>query len=484
MVYVGFYKKLPIFDDPGNRVLMKERLRDRLKHYPNVKRRAKRLLAILPLSMRLGKEFWAWYAFFEESERWSTDQIVSYQMDRLRALLMELTQRSPFYQQRLSGVDIRGLETLEQFQAQVGSLSRSEFREHYADMRSLISGKQRLAKVQTSGTTGMALQFHHHLKDNAREWAAICHQWKRVGYLPGKSRRAEFRGLTASGELVEVFPHENMIRCSIMNLKTQHVRHYAEQIRKHDIDFYHGYPSAFYLLAKEIKNSSIDFPEPKAILMASEMVYDWQLLQIQEAFPNAKLFSHYGCAERTVLAAWCEHRREYHVLPQYSLVEVDPITKEIIGTNLFNSVNGFVRYHMTDTVLDVKYEPCPDCNRPYTPRLIKLGGRSEDYLYSPQNGWVPPAILTYPFKALGAIQETQLLQREENQVVVHYSLQPEADASMVKSDLEHIRAGMHRLFGEEMRFHFEQVERFQRGPTGKFTWVICDLEEVPRGSEY
>ena len=365
--------------------MIRERLRDTLKQYPNVKQIAKRLMALVPLSVRLGKEFWTWYAFFEESEQWSVDQLAAYQIDRLRTLLYELSQTSKFYQQRLSGVVIQHVDTLEQFQAQISTLSRSEFRNNYADIQSSLLEEQRVVKSQTSGTTGMALQFYHPAKDGAREWAAICHQWKRVGYIPGKSRRAEFRGLTAPGKLVEVYPNRNMIRCSILNLKNQHVCHNADEIRKHKIDFYHGYPSALYLLAKEVCNSGIDFPQPKAILLASEVVYDWQLIQIQTAFPNSKLFAHYGCAERTVLAGWCEHRQEYHVLPQYSLVEVDKATSEIIGTNLFNAVNGFVRYRMTDTVLEVKQEPCPDCGRSYIPRLVKLGGRSEDYLYSPQN---------------------------------------------------------------------------------------------------
>ena len=459
--------------------MIKERLRDTLNKYPNVKQTAKHLMALFPLSIRLGKEFWTWYAFFEESEKWSVDQLAAYQIDRLRRLLDELSQTSTFYQQRLSGVDIQHVDNLEKFRAQIPTLSRSEFRQNYCDIRSSLSGQQRLVKSQTSGTTGMALQFYRTAKDDAREWAAICYQWKRVGYMPGKSHRAEFRWLTAPDRLVETFPAENMIRCSMLNLNKRHVRHYGDEIRKHKIDFYHGYPSALYLLAKEICSAGIDFPQPKAILLASEMVYGWQLFQIQTAFPNSKLFAHYGCAERTVLAGWCEHRQEYHVLPQYSLVEVDNATNEIIGTNLFNTVNGFVRYRMTDNVLEAKQEPCPDCGRPYTPRLIKLGGRSGDYLFSLQNGWIPPAVITIPMKVLQAIQETQFFQTERDEVVIRYTVRPQTDVSKVMNDLGQIQAGMHRLFGNETKIRFERIDDFPRGPTGKFKWIICELDETP-----
>ncbi len=36
----------------------------------------------------------------------------------------------------------------------------------------------------------------------------------------------------------------------------------------------------------------IEFPQPKAVLLASEIVYDWQVDRIIEAFPKAKIFSH------------------------------------------------------------------------------------------------------------------------------------------------------------------------------------------------
>lgn len=456
----------------------KEVLRDLLDQYPVVKRTAERLIATVPLSIRLGKRFWYWYAFLEESEQWSMSEMSQYQMNRLRTLLGELVQVSQFYRERLAGVDIQSLDTLQEFQTQVPALSRKQFRENYSNILSSSWEQQRVARSQTSGTTGTALQFYHLRRDSAREWAAICHQWKRVGYVPGKSQRAEFRGLTRHGELVEIFPHQKMIRCSILHLRSEHIRYYADQIAKYGIDFYHGYPSAFALLAREICQIGIPFPEPKVILLASEVVYEWQLAQIRQAFPNAKLFAHYGCAERTVLAGWCEHRQEYHVLPQYALVQVDKTTSEIIGTNLYNTVNGFVRYRMTDAALQVEHQPCPDCGRSYVPRLLQLGGRKEDYLYSPQRGWIPPAIITYPLKSLHAIRELQFLQKEKDEVIIRYTVQTRANAASIKADLEQIQVGMYRLCGSETKFCYERVDDFPRGPTGKFKWVICELDEI------
>ena len=450
-------------------------LKETLRRYPSIEKNALRLLGCVPSSIRLGNDFWRWYSFFEESEQWSSDQLNVYQTDCLGKLLDELSQTSTFYRKQLSGMDPQRPVTVKEFQTKVRTLSRDEFKTNYPDILSSTAGKRRKVEARTSGTTGMALQFYHPSEDRMRESAAIHHQWKRVGYVPGRSRRAEFRGLTTSGKIVETYPHLHMIRCSILNLKREHLCHYADSIRKYKVNFYHGYPSVFYLMTKEICNSGIDFPQPEALLLASETVYDFQLVQIRTAFPKAKIFAHYGCAEHTVMAGWCEYRQEYHVLPQYSLVEVDEETSEVIGTNFFNSINGFVRYRMTDTVLEFDKEPCPSCGRPYAPRFIRLGGRLEEYLFSPKNGWIPPAIVTYPLKELKTVREIQFVQTERKTITVNYTARANTDIS-VATELSHLEADLRFLFGEDMIFHFERVDDFSRSPAGKFKWIICELE--------
>lgn len=454
-----------------------ELLRFLAEKYPRIKRLADHLISTVPYSLRLGSSFWRWYAFLAESEKWSRDQLNEYQLKRLRHLLSRLHDESEFYHSRLAGLNIARLNSLEEFQTNIALLTRDEFRANYECIKAAHSRPKDLVPCSTSGTTGNALQFYHSASDSAREWASICHQWRRVGFDPAKSRRAEFRGLTSGGCLVETFARLNMIRCSILHLRREHLPTYANAILKHQIEFYHGYPSALYLLAREILKSGFRFPQPKAILLASEAVHSFQLARIESAFPKAGIYAHYGCAERTVLAGWCEHRREYHVLPQYAFVEIDKGSHEVIGTNLYNTINGFVRYRMTDTVLQHTPEPCPACGRPYG-RLFELGGRREEYLYSPEHGWIPPAILTYPFKALKAIHEIQLVQSEPRSIRIRYTASADSVA-LLPLEREQVEASLRQLVGREMILMWERVEEFARGPTGKFKWIVSSLLEQP-----
>jgi phenylacetate-CoA ligase len=450
-------------------------LKELLDSYPRAKQLARRLTAVVPLSLRLGSDFWHWYAFFEESQHWTVDQLRDFQLQRVRQLLKELTRTSRFYLDQLSDVNIDNIRSLDDYALRVPHLTRHDYRRNYSQLLSSSWQTQKPVRAQTSGTTGAPLQFYHSAKDWPRELAAICHQWKRVGYDPAKSKLAQFRGLTSPGRLIDIYPEQNTLRCSILHMKPEHVRFYADAIRKHRIEFYHVYPSALYLLSDAIRTSGVVFPQPKAILMASETVYEWQLARIQSIFPEAKLFSHYGCAERTVLAGWCEFRQEYHVLPQYALVEVDSVNSEVIGTNLFNTINGFVRYRMTDTVLQAAIDKCPDCGRPYLPRLLELGGRIEDYLFSPEKGWISPAIVTYPFKSLKTVQETQLLQKDKRHVTIRYSVNSAANQPDLENDLLQIADGMHHLMGKDVAIEFDRVEEFPRTASGKFKWIVSEV---------
>lgn len=268
-----------------------------------------------------------------------------------------------------------------------------------------------------------------------------------------------------------------MIRCSILHLDKTYISYYADQIRRYNVTYLHGYPSALYLLARCIKESGILFPRIKGLLLASEMIYEWQLDVLRDVFPEARIFAHYGCAERTVLAGWCEYQKVYHVLPQYSLVEIDPETNEVIGTNLFNIVNGFIRYRMTDVVLEPSWDRCRDCQRPYLPRFKTVGGRMGDFLYSRERGWIAPAIVTYPFKGLKAIIETQISQSTPEEIIIRFVAKAGMPDEVIERDQKHICEGMVHLLGKDMKLRFVRVDAIPKDETRKFKWIVSDLAQ-------
>ncbi|HOW96664.1 MAG TPA: hypothetical protein P5567_08965 [Kiritimatiellia bacterium] len=445
-----------------------------MKGSPAVREFLSRLYSLVPARRRWPAAFWKWYAFYEDAETWPVERMEAYQLERIRRLLSSARAGSPFYAEKLKDVRPDDIRSLADFSAAVPATTRRELRENMDRWPC----RDRAAKAErgcTSGTTGMALQFLHPPGDRWREWASICHQWKRVGYDPAHSVRATFRGLTLDPAGVDRRPHSNTVRFAILGFDRARLERYAAEIRRCRAEFFHGYPSALSLLASTIRHEALDFPQPRAILLASEVVYDWQLAAIREAFPDARLFAHYGCAERAILAGWCERRPAYHVLSPYGFLEVSPDTGEVMATNLHNDVSPFIRYRMTDTVRGVSADACPDCRRPYRPLVEELVGRQEDYVYSPARGWIGPAIITYPFKGLKAIRETRIVQTAPGELVLQFTSAPGAATEDLRREQEHLRHGMHKLLGEEMRVSFEACRDLERDRSGKFKWIVSRL---------
>lgn len=448
---------------------MRKKIEARLRAIPGLESAVRHLKAAVPYQYRLGRHFFEWYQRFEEAESWSAERTADYRRELLVRLLQNLKDHHPTYREILRGHE--PAQAADNLAFVFPVLTRSGFRA--TPSRPELAS--RVSPASTSGTTGNALQFFHDAEDNQREWAAICHQWRRIGFDPVVSRRAEFRGLVPAGQLVQKFPEYNMLRCSILDLGRDSVRHYASVCRDNRIEFLHGYPSALDLLARTCLKEGIRFEGIRGIMLASEMVYPHQIEMIEQAFPAARLIAHYGNAERVALGAWCETERTYHMLPLYSMIEVQD-DGCLVGTNLFNAVNPFIRYQMSDRVTPAKSNVCAACGRYADPLVLTVDGRAEDYLYSPVRGWIPPAIITYPLKNLQVVREIQLVQREEDSVELRYCTEGDLDE---RSEIADIAAGLERIL-TGVTIVPVRYESLNRGGSGKFRWLVSELEQDVR----
>src|SRR5689334_13155279 len=109
---------------------------DLVKQFPRVEKLARQLVSLYPLSARLGPSFWKWYAFLQESETWSVDQLRAYQLEQLRRLLPRLMRTSPFYRDRLASVKVEGLNDLGAWQRNTPELTRQQVAANYHEIRS------------------------------------------------------------------------------------------------------------------------------------------------------------------------------------------------------------------------------------------------------------------------------------------------------------------------------------------------------------
>lgn len=451
-------------------------LRRLVKRLPSlVKQGLKYAYGAIPPRIRYGKVFWETYNFLQESQWWSRERLEEYQMKQLSKLLHHAYKNVPYYRRVF---DERGLKPkdIQDFSdlRKLPCLDKNTLRLHAQHIAAENVDLGKLPMSHTSGTTGKPLQFYEDTFTSQRERAFIYHQWSRVGYKPGDAR-VELRGAVNRRNPVYYDPGFKILRLSPLVDSKETASYYLKRMKSFRAKFLHGYPGAIASFAYAIKGYGLTVPfKLKAVLFASEAIYEWERELVQEVF-NCRVFSHYGMAEKVVLAAECERSHQYHCLPQYGITEIGPDTHEIIGTGFLNYVNPFIRYRTTDVALMPISSGCEQCGRNYYPVFTKVEGRLEDFIVTPQGALIAPAVITHPFKDLKTIKDTQVVQESPNRVILRAVPWDEGNLQLFEAEVSKLCQDLGEILGADMQVKGEMTGEIERPSSGKFKWIRSDV---------
>lgn len=454
-------------------------LREMVKRLPYpVTQGIKYAYGAVPPRVRYGRVFWDTYNFLQESQWWSRERLEEYQMQQLSRLLHHAYENVPYYRRIFDerGLKPRDIQSFDDLK-KLPYLTKDTLRARAKDLLARNFNPSHLTMSHTSGTTGKPLQFFEDPLTSEKEWAFICHQWSRVGYKPG-DLRVELRGPVNRGKPVGYDPASKVLRLSPLIESKERVAYYLEKMQCVGAKFLHGYPGAIASFAFSIRKYGLAVPFAlKAVLFASEAVYPWQRELVQEVF-QCRVFSHYGMAEKVVLASECEHSSKYHCIPQYGVTEIDPVTREIIGTGFLNYATPFIRYRTTD----IASEPltaipfaCEKCGRSCYPVFTNVEGRLEDFIVTPEGALISPAVITHPFKDLTTIKDTQVVQEDLNLIVVRVVPWEAGDSKAMQTELGQLRRDLQAMLGETVQVRWEIVDEVERSGSGKFKWIVSQV---------
>jgi phenylacetate-CoA ligase len=268
----------------------------------------------------------------------------------------------------------------------------------------------------------------------------------------------------------------NQLLLSNFHLSPGNMPAYFEEMRRFRPVVLDGYPSSVYVLAKTLLNRQERLPL-KAVLTSSETLYDFQREAIEQAF-ECPVFDYYGAAERVIFTAECEQHEGHHVFPEYGITEIldeerNPVVGNIegslAGTSLHNFGMPLLRY-ITNDRCTFKPGKCT-CGRRF-PLLEDVTTKAEDLLRLRDGRLISPSVLTHPFKPLNAIDGSQVVQRSLDQLTIR--LIPREDFKPAHAD-QLIRDLRARL-GQDMEIQIEYVRELPRTRSGKFKWVVSDIE--------
>ena len=336
-------------------------------------------------------------------------------------------------------------------------------------------------KIKTSGTTGVNFEFFYPQGLDAMESAFVTTGWSRVGWKENM-RQATLRGRFVGDEETPFtyVPENNELLLSTFILsqkrgEEQIFDRYLKALKRYGPEVLYAYPSSLHMLCDILEETGkIGDLNFKIILIASENVYDWLIEEAQTVFPGARIFAWYGQTEMVVLAAWCEHTRQYHVCPYYGYTELldsenlearEGEEAEIIGTDFHNHITPFLRYRTGDIAIKGKLG-CPSCGRQY--RLIdRIIGRSHEAVVSKTGQFVTISFCAGIYKIIGNVYQFRFYQDTPGIVVFRFI----PKTAFSRDNEIHIRRELERRLGPDVELIMEQVDNIRRTPHGKHTYL-------------
>ena len=219
----------------------------------------------------------------------------------------------------------------------------------------------------------------------------------------------------------------------------------------------------------------------KAILCGSENL-SFKTKQLFETVFKTRVYSWYGHTEQGVLAGACEYSDEYHVFPEYGILELinennkiitsKNSTGEAVTTGLNNFIMPLIRFKTGD-ILTMESGFC-ECGREYD--LIKnVEGRKNQYIVLKDNSTIPLTSLVGAVRRLEdfpSIIRFQFIQEEPGKVFLKIM----GDKNKIERETNHLIHGIYKILGNQLAVDITYVDYISLTKRGKHRRLIQKLK--------
>ena len=428
--------------------------------------------------------YWHWLRFgpgysshvrdYAERENYSEAEWKKWQQQRLAEILKTAATRVPYYRSAW-----RGDETRAALAGNLQGLPLLDKEPIRAQPLAFLSEGVRSwpqFTYHTSGSTGTPVRTIWKIQEIRNSLAlreVRSARWAGVSF--------EMPRATFSGRMVEPDPLSNgpfhrynvaerQVYFSPFHLRPDTARHYADALRKHNVQWMTGYAVSHYLLAKLIVDQGIQAPKIRAVITTSEKLTPSMRDVIERAY-QTRVYEEYSTVESALFASECQHGR-LHLSPDVAVVEIlrpdgtpcDPGEPgEVVTTSLIRDYQLFIRYRLGD-VASWDPEPCP-CGRAM-PILKEVVGRLEDVVVGPDGR------LMVRFHGIFVdqphIREGQIIQEE----IDHIRVKVVPADGFGEADVRDVVQRVQQRLTSSVRVEVETVSSIPRSKAGKFQAVI------------
>jgi len=368
-----------------------------------------------------------------------------YAQERFRRIVKLAANNHPFYQQRLNGLD-----------SPIPLLTRNEILD---DNKLLLNGYPVTAR--TSGSTGVPVQLSWsderlrlEKKIVARyiSWLGGELKCSRIIHLGDGKKGKGCLDVTSSVEQQVQFIQDRFQRLTAIAVTT--------------------YPTNAENLSRWVIDQGIDMSFIKRFGCYGEVFESYQEALINQAFPNAKVWTTYSSMELGLIAGRCPYEPDFHHIFAGKLgVEViDEAGKScknnevgrLVITDYFNSRSPFIRYEIGD--LAAKGE-CP-CGKINLPSLSFIGGKVRGSLTNRDGVKVQFNYLSNMLRDLPDMRQCQVIQHEIERFEVRYVTALEGQNEKVFCN--NVTNVFNDYFDYSPTIKFTKEQELKREVNGKF----------------
>lgn len=409
-------------------------------------------------------------------EKWTSEQIDGFQLERLKKILDHAYRHIPFYRElwKESGVsplDIKGLTDLQFLpKTQKSQLVHAgdTALDQTVDKRKFMSGR-------SSGSTGEPFVYYKTKSHHSWFIAGAFLGWSWAGWEIGDPWiRLQHRGkLGFSKRLEDKF--FNCLYMPVDKIDDAFLHSFMKKAVRFRPVMLRGYAGGLYLLADFLlRNPQLSF-RPQVVVSTGDTLYPHYRETIQAAF-QTRIFDMYG-GEGTAIANQCPYGA-YHLLPS-TYVEFEPEGTEtsdglfcrVLITSLTNSAMPMIRYDIGDIAIPGQGS-CP-CGRHWK-WMKKIIGREVDIIVTKSGRRLLFHLFEVIFQKIDGIEQFQIVQDKIDRITIRLAVN---NRYRRESDQNKMSAEISVLCGNEMDIRFEYPEVIPVPPSGKRRYIISAVRE-------
>jgi len=416
---------------------------------------------------------------------WDRERILDLQWRKFQRLLNHSYNYVPYYRclfERL-GITPRDIRSYEDL-VMIPILTKEDINRNRELLRARNYREGEFIEDHTGGSTGEPLTFYRDRRFTGVNYAHQIRNLSWCGWREGESLAYLW------GSPIELADQQRLLRrvrsdlhnevwFDAFHLTEEDMRLFAERLRRLKPRVLSGYATALRIFAEWIQQEGVELFMP-AVVSTAELL-DVETRRLLEVTFQCEVFDRFGCREVGNSAHECCAHEGLHINAEHVLIEsVDHEGQhveygkpgELLYTNLDNFAFPLIRYKVGD--VGVLSDKACSCGRGL-PMLNDVQGRISDIIRTPRGVMVHGEFFSHLFYGTDGIRRFQVYQRRPSAIDIRLVVK---EGKEISQEWEVAVAQRIRDFvGDDLEISFSVVPEIPRSPSGKYRFVISDLEE-------